>query len=313
MAKSKSGKPSGKFQDFITEEAILCHSTAKNAREMIHELIQLLIPNNSELDCKEVEREVFDREALFPTVIAPGLAMPHARIRGLSGLLVALGTSAEGVKFGDTPDGEAVRVVVLVLSPADNPGLHLQVVSALAREFGELEKVGSLAGLNRVSEVLNFFRETPMRLPDYLKVGDLSESDVHVLLEQDTLAFAIRKFAETRAEQMAVLDDDGDLRGVISLEDILRYSLPEHMLWLDDLSPIYHFQPFADMLANAGETKVADVMREEFIKVREDVPAVQLAKLFLTHHATELLVVDTAGRLRGAVNMRSFCAKLFWE
>ena len=112
---------------------------------------------------------------------------------------------------------------------------------------------------------------------------------------------------------MAVLDNDGDLRGMIALEDILRYSLPEHILWMDDLTPIYQFQPFAEMLASAGETKVADVMREDFVKVSSDVPAIQLAKLFLTHHVAELPVVDADGSLRGRVPMRDFCAKLFWE
>lgn len=304
---------SGKFLDFVSGDNVICHSEAASGKAIIHELIRLLAMQNPGLDATVAEREVFDREALFPTVIAPGLAMPHARVAGLNEPLMALATSEDGVEFGGANSAETVHVVVLVLSPAENPGLHLQVVSALAREFGDTERIARLADLHRISEIMAFFQDIPLRLPDYLKVGDLTGSKVHVLLEQDTLALAIRRFAETRAEQMAVLDDEGDLRGIIALEDILRYSLPEHMLWLDDLTPIYNFEPFADMLANAGETKVADVMREDFIKVSEDVPAVQLAKLFLTHHAAELLVVDRNGNLRGAVAMRDFCAKLFWE
>lgn len=313
MNKKSTPAPSGKFQDFISESAVLCQCDAADSRSMICSLVDLLVKNNPELDKDDVIREVFDREAVFPTVIAPGLAMPHARINGLDRLLVALGTSANGVKFGESADGAAVKVVVLVLSPADNPGLHLQVVSALAREFCELEKIDKLASLTRVSEVVGFFSEAPFKLPDYLKVADLTDTNVNVLLEQDTLAFAIRKFAETKCEQMAVLDDEGDLRGVLSLEDILKYSLPEHILWLDDLSPIYNFQPFADMLANANETKVADVMREEFVLVNVDVPAVQLAKLFLNEQDNELLVTDKEGKLHGLVRLRDFCAKLFWE
>lgn len=310
---NRNGVSSAKFLDFVSGDNIVCHSEAQSGKAMIHELIHLLADRNATLDAEAAEREVFEREMLFPTVIAPGLAMPHARLSGLDRPLVALGTSAAGVEFGGVEPGEKVRVVVLVLSPSDDPGLHLQVVSALAHEFGDAARITQLADLRRISEVMAFFQNIPLRLPDYLKVADLTSSKVHVLLEQDTLALAIRRFAETRARQMAVLDDDGDLRGMIALEDILRYSMPEHMLWLDDLTPIYNFEPFADMLANAGETKVADVMREEFIKVADDVPAVQLAKLFLTNHADELLVVDKDGRLRGMVAMRDFCAKLFWE
>ena len=67
------------------------------------------------------------------------------------------------------------------------------------------------------------------------------------------------------------------------------------------------------MLQTADETKVADFMREEFITVHADIPAVQLAKLFLMHKLQKLLVVDDSNRLAGIVELKDFCAKLFWE
>ena len=54
-------------------------------------------------------------------------------------------------------------------------------------------------------------------------------------------------------------------------------------------------------------------MREEFITVHADIPAVQLAKLFLMHKLQKLLVVDDSNRLAGIVELKDFCAKLFWE
>lgn len=303
----------GKFFDFVSQDAILCHSRAETGRALIHELTAALAAHHPELDPELAEKEILAREALFPTVIAPGLAMPHARLEGLTRPLVALGTSAAGVPFGPEGAAETVQVAVVVLSPADNPGGHLQVVAALANEFGDFAKITELAGLETAEQVAAFFQGATIRLPEYLKVADFTDSTIPVVLEQDTLSLAIRRFAETGADEMAVLDNDGDLRGMIALEDILRFSLPEHMLWMDDLTPIYHFQPFAEMLANAGETKVADIMREDFVRVGDDVPAIQLAKLFLTHHVAELPVVDAGGGLRGRVTMRDFCAKLFWE
>jgi len=304
---------SGKFFDFVSDDAILCLSQAASSRAIIHELTQLLAAGHSEVDPAEAEQEILDREALFPTVIAPGLAMPHARLKGLTQPLVALGTSKSGIPFGPEGAAETVQVVVLVLSPADNPSMHLQVVAALANEFNDPGKITELAELTAPDEVTKFFHGVTIRLPEYLKVADFTDTKLNVILEQDTLALAIRRFAETGATEMAVLDNDGDLRGMLALEDILRYSLPEHILWMDDLTPIYQFQPFAEMLASADETKVADVMREDFVKVSSDVPAIQLAKLFLTHHVAELPVVDADGSLRGRVLMKDFCAKLFWE
>ncbi len=112
--------------------------------------------------------------------------------------------------------------------------------------------------------------------------------------------------------ELVVLDRDGDLRGVLALTDLLKYSLPEHLLWMNDLSPINRFQPFSEVLRNAGETKVADVMREEFISVEKSVPAIQLAKLFTMHQLRQLVITD-GGRFAGVVELKAFCAKLFWE
>ena len=54
-------------------------------------------------------------------------------------------------------------------------------------------------------------------------------------------------------------------------------------------------------------------MREEFITVEENIPAIQLAKLFLVHKIQKLLVVDSSRKLAGVVELKDFSAKLFWE
>ena len=110
-----------------------------------------------------------------------------------------------------------------------------------------------------------------------------------------------------------MVDESNELRGVVSLTDLLKFSLPEHLLWMDDLSLIYRFQPFSEVLQAANETKVADFMREEFITVEENIPAIQLAKLFLVHKIQKLLVVDSSRKLAGVVELKDFSAKLFWE
>jgi CBS domain-containing protein len=134
-----------------------------------------------------------------------------------------------------------------------------------------------------------------------------------MLQETDSLLDAVKKFAVTRSEELPVVDNAGDLRGILSLNDLLKYSLPEHLLWLQDLSPIYQLQPFSDMLHTAEETKVADVMREEFISANVKDPAVVLAKTFLTSNVSQLIILDDAGKPAGMVTLKNFSAKLFWD
>lgn len=300
------------FYSYLAEGNIICRCKARTGAEVISELARLLARNNAGLSAESIVSEVLAREAVFPTVIAPGLAVPHARLAELDKPLVALASSRDGIDF-QAPETGPVKVVLMLLTPGDDPGLHLQLLSALAKDFSTPGEIDKVADLPDTGAVMAHFNGSGLTIPDYLRVRDVMTRKVTTVLEQDTLQRAIELFAVTGESEMPVLDDDGDLRGVVSLLDLLKFSMPEHVLWLEDLTPMYRFQPFSEVLKGANDTKVADVMRTEFTSVSESVPAVQIAKLFLVNQIGQLIVVDSAGRLAGIVQLRKFAARLFWE
>lgn len=300
------------FYSYLAEGNIICRSDSNTGSEVIEELAKLLARNNAGLSAGTIVDEVLAREAMFPTVIAPGLAVPHARLAELDKPLVALATSTRGIDFG-VPEMGPVKIVLMLLTPGDDPGLHLQLLSALAKDFGAQDEVETVAALPDPEAIMSHFTGSGFTIPDFLRVRDVMTRRVTTMLEQDTLQRAIELFATTGEFEIPVVDDDGDLRGVVSLLDLLRFSMPEHVLWLEDLTPMYRFQPFSEVLKSANDTKVADFMRTEFVSVDESVPAVQLAKLFLVNNIKQLVVVDSAGKLAGTVNLKKFAARLFWE
>ena len=190
--------------------------------------------------------------------------------------------------------------------------MHLQILAELARVFSDTTMVDRVLECPGPAGVLELFDANPRDGKAFLVAGDVMTPPPAVLHETDTLAEAIRCFATCKWPELVVLDDEGDARGVLALTDLLKYSLPEHLLWMDDLSPIDRFQPFADVLRTAGETRVADVMREDFMTVETSAPAIQVAKLF-TVHQLRILVITDHGKYAGVVELKAFCAKLFWE
>jgi CBS domain-containing protein len=188
----------------------------------------------------------------------------------------------------------------LILTPKNDPGLHIQVLSALAKDFEDTENIERVAALEDSAAVMDYFTTGELKLPSFVRARDLMNRKPVTLQESDTLEKVIETFAVNKVKTIPVLDNENDLRGIVSLEDILKFSLPEHLLWMNDLSSIYRFQPFADMLKSDEETKLADL------------PAMQLAKLFIMHKVDQILVVDK-GKLAGVVNMQDFVIKLFWE
>ncbi|MBE6378099.1 MAG: CBS domain-containing protein [Lentisphaerae bacterium] len=298
------------FCNFLQVNNILCGVNEPDGKVVLGKLLELLKRHFPELDMDYTRNEIASREALFPTMIAPHLAVPHARIPGLKEVLVAIACIPDGCDFGGAT---AAKVMILLLTPVDNPNLHIQLLSALAAEFAEERVTEKISRCASAQDLLNHFSCGLSAIPDYLKAADLMEKFPELLQETDSILDAVRKFAVSRIEELPVIDNTGDLRGILSLADLLKYSLPEHLLWLEDLSPIYELQPFSDMLKTADETKVADIMREEFVMAQVDDPAVKLAKIFLQSNLSQLLIVDKEGKVAGMVSLKNFSAKLFWD
>ena len=298
------------FHDLLPINNIVCRSGIADRDELLRELLRMLKRHHPALDLELAEREIAAREMLFSSMIAPGLALPHARLPELEAPLMGMICTPAGVEYGSEL-GKA-QVTLLLLSPMDDPNLHLQIVSKLARLFSDSTMIDRVLDCATPAEVLELFGAHRHELKETLSAGDVMTPPPAILRETDTLADAIRRFATCKWPELVVLDDDGDTRGVLALTDLLKYSLPEHLLWMDDLSPIDRFQPFAEVLRTAKETRVADVMREDFMTVDKSAPAIQVAKLF-TVHQLRILVITDHGKYAGVVELKAFCAKLFWE
>lgn len=298
------------FGSFLQANNIICQVNDSDGKVVLEKLMNLLKRHFPELDIEYTRKEVESREAIFPTMVAPGLAIPHARIPGLHEPLTAMACIPQGCDFGTA---DKAKVMILLLTPVENPNLHIQILSALAKEFKDPEFTARISQTAAPQNVIDIFSGNGAAIPDFLKASDLLEKFPTTLQETDSMLDAVKKFATSRIGELPVLDNTGDLRGILSLADLLKYSLPEHLLWLEDLSPIYQLQPFTDMLKTADETKVADIMREEYTSANINDPAVKLAKMFLMTNLSQLVIVDDQGKLAGRVTLKNFSAKLFWE
>lgn len=312
------------FSDYLFANNIACGVTESDGAKIVGMLLDMLKRHFPQLNVEEASAEIEKREKVFPCIVAPGLAVPHARIAGIEKPMIAIACSPTGITYGAKDNNMSTQVIslnmnvfinvmVLILSPLEDPNLHLQVMSMLAKSFADPANIRQVAGLRTPAEVTTFFATGQIKMPEYLLAKDVMRTDFTPLHETDTIREAIDIFATTQSASLPVIDSVGDLRGVLSLKDILTYTLPEHLLWMENLSPIYRFQPFVDLLKSASDTRVSDIMQELGEPVSEDVPAIQLAKLFLEQEAAQLIITDKDGRLAGLVSLREFCAKFFWE
>lgn len=298
------------FVDVFRPETIVCNLPVRTRDEALSALLHLLEKETPGRDPQAMRDALIAREALAPTVIYPGIAVPHLRLEGLSRLLLAVGTSVPGIPFnGDAQ--HPVHAIFLVLTPKSMPDAYLQFLAGLSKKTMALKDVRLIAGCTSPDELCAMLTSGEDDFPPFVSAMHMMDPNPATLLESDRLGTAIDLFCERRLYDIPVVDEQGDVRGVVSLEDLLGLSLPEHLLWMHDLTPIIQFEPFADLLRKERAMNLADFMREEYVKVSPDVPAIQLAKMFLMEKTRQILVME-GRRLAGVVNLHGFISKLFW-
>jgi Kef-type K+ transport system membrane component KefB len=96
---------------------------------------------------------VLEREALSGTGVGEGVAIPHAEVPGLDRPWLAFARVSEGLDF-DAPDGEAVRLVFLLLMPPRDYDRHIQLLSEIARLLTQDEVRRALASARDAAAVL---------------------------------------------------------------------------------------------------------------------------------------------------------------
>jgi mannitol/fructose-specific phosphotransferase system IIA component (Ntr-type) len=79
-------------------------------------------------------KSILAREEAGSTIIAPGLALPHARIMGISSIKAALGICPTGVQYSHTAGGP-VHLMLLFLGPAENMREHLAFLAGASALF----------------------------------------------------------------------------------------------------------------------------------------------------------------------------------
>ena len=122
-------------------DILTLHSTAadvhieskKSALDLISKLASAHIKT---MEPRLILTALIKREKLGSTAVGHGVALPHARIKGIEKPIGILITLNKGVDF-DAPDDEPVDLLFGLLIPEDATDEHLEILSMLATRFDQ--------------------------------------------------------------------------------------------------------------------------------------------------------------------------------
>lgn len=121
-----------RITDLLGPRRILLGTQAAGKQEALQALLDALAADGCLKDKETFRQEVFAREEKGGTAVGGGVAIPHAKSRGVARPALAAMTLAEGIDW-QAPDGAPVRLVFVIAAPADAANLHVEVLAGLAR------------------------------------------------------------------------------------------------------------------------------------------------------------------------------------
>jgi len=98
----------------------------------ITEMVDLLAAANQIEDRDTVLEAVLIREQTRSTGIGSGIAIPHGKCSGVKELVMAIGIAKTPLEF-DSIDQKPVSIIVLLASPTDRTGPHIQALARISR------------------------------------------------------------------------------------------------------------------------------------------------------------------------------------
>lgn len=121
-------------REWLRPQSILLDVDAPDGKRVLQLAANHFARDNA-LDPAVVFRALWRREQVGSTALGSGVAIPHARITGISRPRTLFIRTREAVAF-DAPDGKPVHEFLVIMVPADgDTDDHLQLLAMVAARF----------------------------------------------------------------------------------------------------------------------------------------------------------------------------------
>jgi len=121
-----------KIMDFLNPDAVTAGIKATTKKEVVRELVDLLVNTGEIKNKEELVRVLLARETLGSTGIGQGIGIPHGKSAHVKKLIAAFGLSKQGVDF-ESLDGEPTHIFFLLVAPEESAGPHLKALARISR------------------------------------------------------------------------------------------------------------------------------------------------------------------------------------
>ncbi len=117
--------------DIVSSDAVLATVKASGKKQALQEIGHKAADVYG-LDCGTVVNGLLSRERLGSTAMGAGVAIPHARVPGLNGIVGVFARLDKPVDF-EAADGQGVDLMFTLLAPEEAGADHLRALAKVSR------------------------------------------------------------------------------------------------------------------------------------------------------------------------------------
>ena len=149
------------FHDLLYPATVRAHVDVES-KKTLFPLIGELAAQSLGLDASEVADGLVERERLGSTGFGKGVALPHAKLQGLSGVRGLFLQLAKPIEF-DSVDALPVDLIFVLLSPVDSGAEHLKALARASRFLRDERAVEKLRGVKSTEALYALLATDPER------------------------------------------------------------------------------------------------------------------------------------------------------
>lgn len=171
--------------DLLRPESISLNASPKSKSEAIDMLVDLQVNGGCISDKDEYKKGIIAREEHGSTAVGEGIAIPHAKNKGVKAPSLAAMTVPEGVDY-EALDDEPSNLLFMIAAPEGGGDVHLDVLAKLMTILMDEDFRVKLLAAKDKSEFLKIIDDMetekyPEETPDAPKAAETSDGAIKVL------------------------------------------------------------------------------------------------------------------------------------
>ena len=130
-------------------------------KKSILQRLSLLLSKSSGISTDEIFAGLYEREKLGSTSVGNGVAIPHARIKGINQPFISVIILDNPIDF-DNIDSLDVDIVVCLIVPTEETENHLALLACLSEILDKISNRKKLRSARNTEEVLHCLESTDL-------------------------------------------------------------------------------------------------------------------------------------------------------